>query len=188
MGGFYLNKVVSFFINQYRLKSTKGYFDLLFNLVYIKNLSNMALKRIQKELTDLNKDPPAQCSAGPVGDDLFHWQATIMGPGDSPYQGGVFFLNIHFPTDYPFKPPRVSFTTRIYHPNINSNGSICLDILRAQWSPALTVSKVLLSICSLLTDPNPDDPLVPDIAKMFKQDRTKYNAYATEWTKKYAQN
>lgn len=61
--------------------------------------------------------------------------------GDSPYSGGVFFLDIHFPTDYPFKPPKVNFTTRIYHPNINSNGSICLDILRDQWSPALTISK-----------------------------------------------
>ncbi|XP_019475880.1 ubiquitin-conjugating enzyme E2 D2-like isoform X2 [Meleagris gallopavo] len=94
-----------------------------------------------KELNDLARDPPAQCSAGPVGDDMFHWQATIMGPNDSPYQGGVFFLTIHFPTDYPFKPPKVAFTTRIYHPNINSNGSICLDILRSQWSPALTISK-----------------------------------------------
>ncbi|XP_055290282.1 ubiquitin-conjugating enzyme E2 D3 isoform X3 [Moschus berezovskii] len=101
----------------------------------------MALKRINKELSDLARDPPAQCSAGPVGDDMFHWQATIMGPNDSPYQGGVFFLTIHFPTDYPFKPPKVAFTTRIYHPNINSNGSICLDILRSQWSPALTISK-----------------------------------------------
>ncbi|KAG3278197.1 ubiquitin-conjugating enzyme E2 D4 isoform X1 [Ictidomys tridecemlineatus] len=134
----------------------------------------MALKRIQKELTDLQRDPPAQCSAGPVGDDLFHWQATIMGPNDSPYQGGVFFLTIHFPTDYPFKPPKVAFTTKIYHPNINSNGSICLDILRSQWSPALTVSKVLLSICSLLCDPNPDDPLVPEIAHTYKADREKY--------------
>uniref|UniRef100_A0A8C3BZF0 E2 ubiquitin-conjugating enzyme n=1 Tax=Cairina moschata TaxID=8855 RepID=A0A8C3BZF0_CAIMO len=97
--------------------------------------------RLEKELNDLARDPPAQCSAGPVGDDMFHWQATIMGPNDSPYQGGVFFLTIHFPTDYPFKPPKVAFTTRIYHPNINSNGSICLDILRSQWSPALTISK-----------------------------------------------
>lgn len=146
----------------------------------------MALKRIKKELEDLKKDPPAQCSAGPVGDDLFHWQATIMGPPDSSYQGGVFFLTIHFPTDYPFKPPKVAFTTRIYHPNINSNGSICLDILRSQWSPALTISKVLLSICSLLCDPNPDDPLVPEIARIYKNDREKYHELAREWTRKYA--
>jgi ubiquitin-conjugating enzyme E2 D/E len=146
----------------------------------------MALKRINKELTDLGRDPPSSCSAGPQGDDLFQWQATIMGPGDSPYTGGVFFLQIQFPTDYPFKPPKVHFTTRIYHPNINANGSICLDILRDQWSPALTISKVLLSICSMLTDPNPDDPLVPEIAHVYKTDRAKYEQTAREWTRKYA--
>merc|ERR1712178_511736 len=123
---------------------------------------------------------------GPVGDDMFDWQATIMGPPDSPYQGGVFFLNINFPSDYPFKPPKVHFTTRIYHCNINSNGGICLDILKDQWSPALTISKVLLSICSLLTDPNPDDPLVPDIAQMLKTNRSEYEKMARLWTEKYA--
>ena len=128
----------------------------------------------------------AGCSAGPVGDDIYHWQATIMGPQDSPYQGGVFFLSIQFPTDYPFKPPRCTFTTRIYHPNINSNGSICLDILQKQWSPALTVAKVLLSICSMFDEPNPDDPLVPEIARLYKMDKKKYNSYAREWTRKYA--
>eukprot|EP00695_Tsukubamonas_globosa_P000739 TRINITY_DN164_c0_g1_i1.p1 TRINITY_DN164_c0_g1~~TRINITY_DN164_c0_g1_i1.p1 ORF type:complete len:148 (-),score=17.54 TRINITY_DN164_c0_g1_i1:92-535(-) len=146
----------------------------------------MALKRITKELQDLQKDPPSNCSAGPVGSELFHWQATIMGPPDSPYAGGLFFLNIQFPTDYPFKSPKCQFTTKIYHPNINSNGSICLDILKDQWSPALTISKVLLSICSLLTDPNPDDPLVPDIAHVYKTDRARYEATAREWTRKFA--
>ena len=146
----------------------------------------MALKRITKELAELAKDPPANCSAGPIDDDMYHWQATIVGPSDSPYQGGLFFLNIHFPVDYPFKPPKVTFITKIYHPNINSNGGICLDILKDQWSPALTISKVLLSISSLLTDPNPDDPLVPDIANLFKTDRNKYNNNAKEWTRKFA--
>eukprot|EP00164_Ancoracysta_twista_P000706 GFYU01000931.1.p1 GENE.GFYU01000931.1~~GFYU01000931.1.p1 ORF type:complete len:149 (-),score=41.25 GFYU01000931.1:466-912(-) len=146
----------------------------------------MALKRITKELKDLQKDPPSHCSAGPDGDDLFRWKGTIMGPPDSPYQSGVFNLNIHFPADYPFKPPKISFATKIYHPNVNSNGGICLDILRDQWSPALTISKVLLSICSLLTDPNPDDPLVPEIAQTYKQDKAKFERTAKEWTTKYA--
>ncbi|VDM42782.1 unnamed protein product [Toxocara canis] len=146
----------------------------------------MALKRIQKEMQEISHDPPAQCSAGPVNDDFFCWQATIMGPPDSPYQGGVFFLKVHFPNDYPFKAPKVIFTTRIYHPNIDANGNICLDILRSKWSPALTTSKLLLSICSLLCDPNPDDPLVPEIARVYKADRKRYNQTAREWTQKYA--
>ncbi|KAK7353313.1 hypothetical protein VNO80_18758 [Phaseolus coccineus] len=146
----------------------------------------MASKRILKELKDLQKDPPTSCSAGPVAEDMFHWQATIMGPPDSPYAGGVFLVTIHFPPDYPFKPPKVAFRTKVFHPNINSNGSICLDILKEQWSPALTISKVLLSICSLLTDPNPDDPLVPEIAHMYKTDRNKYESTARSWTQKYA--
>ncbi|CAB4431304.1 unnamed protein product [Rhizophagus irregularis] len=124
----------------------------------------MALKKINKELHDLGRDLPSCCSAGPIGDDLFYWQATIMGPFDSPYSGGVFYLSIRFPTDYPFKPPQVKFTTRVYHPNINSSGTICLDILRDQWSPAISISSVLLSIYCMLIDPNPDDPSVPEIA------------------------
>lgn len=146
----------------------------------------MALKRIQKELLDLVHDPPTHCSAGPVGEDLFHWQATIMGPEDSPYQRGVFFLVIHFPMDYPFKPPKIAFTTRIYHPNINRKGSICLDILGSEWSPALTISQVLLSVCALLCDPNLEDPLVPEIAKVYRTDKTKYERLAREWTEKFA--
>jgi ubiquitin-conjugating enzyme E2 D/E len=146
----------------------------------------MALKRIQRELQELGRDPPANCSAGPVGEDLFHWQATIMGPDESPYSGGVFFLDIHFPNDYPFKPPKVTFLTRIYHCNINGNGGICLDILKDQWSPALTISKVLLSVCSLLTDPNPGDPLVPEIANILKTNVPQHDATARDWTAKYA--
>ncbi|XP_059106738.1 ubiquitin-conjugating enzyme E2 D2-like [Peromyscus eremicus] len=150
------------------------------------SLEAMALKRIHKEFLAMSQDPPAQCSAGPVAENMFHWQATIMGPDDSPYQGGVFFLTIHFPTNYPFKPPKISFITKIYHPNISKNGSICLDILDSQWSPALTISKVLLSICSLLCDPNPDDPLVPEIARVYLKDFKEYDKLAREWTKRYA--
>ena len=145
-----------------------------------------AAKRIQKELAEISLEPPTNCSAGPKGDNLYEWVSSIMGPAGSPYAGGVFFLDIHFPSDYPFKPPKVTFRTRIYHCNVNSSGQICLDILKEQWSPALTISKVLLSICSLLTDPNPDDPLVPEIAQIFKTDPARYDELAKEWTRKYA--
>jgi len=146
----------------------------------------MSTRRIQKEYQDLAKDAPDNCSAGPRGDNMFIWDGTIVGPSDSPYVGGIFNLEIHFPSDYPFKPPKVIFTTKIYHPNINANGGICLDILKDQWSPALTISKTLLSICSLLTDPNPKDPLVPEIADLYIRDRETYNYKAREWTQKYA--
>ena len=146
----------------------------------------MAAQRISKELKNLIADPPSNCSAGPVGDDMFHWQATLMGPKDSPYENGVFFLDINFPTDYPYKPPRVTFATKIYHPNINSSGGICLDILKDQWSPALTISKVLISICSLLDDPNPDDPLVPSIAELYKRDKAEYFLKAKTYTLQFA--
>ncbi|UZO10078.1 uncharacterized protein OCT59_001676 [Rhizophagus irregularis] len=144
------------------------------------------IKRINKELYDLGRDPPLYCSAGPIGDDLFHWQATIIGPPDSPYSGGVFFLAIHFPTDYPFKPPKINFTTRIYHPNINSDGNIGLNILKDCWSPALTISRVLLSIHSFVINPDTDNPLVPEIAHVYKTDSTRYEATAHEWACKYA--
>ena len=143
-------------------------------------------KRIQKELKELGEDPPANCSAGPSGDDIYNWDATIMGPEGSVYGGGVFQLSIIFPGNYPFKAPKIKFVTRIYHPNINSAGGICLDVLKDQWSPALTISKILLSICSMLDDPNPDDPLVPDIADQYRNNRVIYDMTAREWTQKFA--
>lgn len=143
----------------------------------------MATKRLNKELKNFKKDPPANCSAGLVNNDIKHWSAQIIGPSDSPYENGVFNLDIHFGDDYPYKPPKVYFKTKIYHPNISiNNGSICLDILKDNWSPALTVSKVLISICSLLTDPNPDDPLEPEIASIYKKSKDVYEANAKEFT------
>ena len=112
-----------------------------------------------------------------------------MGPGDSPYAGGVFFLNITFSTDYPFKPPKFRFTTKIFHPNIcNHCGELCygLDILKDQWSPALSISKVFLSINSLLANPNPDNPIFVEAGGLYIRDRAKFEETAREWTKKYA--
>jgi ubiquitin-conjugating enzyme E2 D/E len=146
----------------------------------------MTLRRLKKELDELNLSPPTNCSAGPIDEDMFKWQATIMGPEGSPYHGGVFFLTIDFPQDYPFKSPRIVFKTPIYHCNINSNGSICLDILKDKWSPALTISKVLLSICSLMDDPNPNDPLMPEIADLLVKNKPLHDETARMACMKYA--
>ena len=150
-------------------------------------MENSTTLRIKRELELLKNNPPSNCSAGPIDEDVFHWEATIMGPVETPYEGGIFKLEINFPSEYPFKPPKVKFLTAIYHPNINSSGGICLDILKDQWSPALTISKVLLSICSLLNDPNPSDPLVPEIADQYMNDREAYNNHARQWVVIYAQ-
>lgn len=147
----------------------------------------MSVRRIQKELEDLRTNPIDVCSAGPIKEeDLFAWEATLLGPKDSPYEGGLFSLAIDFPVNYPFKPPRVVFKTKVFHPNINAQGGICLDILKDQWSPALSVAKVLLSISSLLTDANPKDPLVPEIARLYVENRMEFDRTAREWTQRYA--
>ncbi|XP_045746258.1 ubiquitin-conjugating enzyme E2 E3-like [Mirounga angustirostris] len=143
-------------------------------------------KRIQKELAEITLDPPPNCSAGPKGGNIYEWRTTLLGPPGSVYEGGVFFLDITFSSDYPFKPPKVIFRTRIYHCNINSQGVICLDILKDNWSPAWTISKVLLSICSLLTDCNPADPLVGSIAIQYLTNRAEHDRIARQWTKRYA--
>ena len=97
------------------------------------------IKRIQNELRGFVDDPPAGCAAGPIDGDLYHWTATIQGPTNTLYESGKFVLDIRFPQDYPFRPPACSFTTRILHPNISTKGEICLDTLKDNWSPILSI-------------------------------------------------
>lgn len=144
------------------------------------------IRRLNHEVSEMTSCPPENCSAGPVGDDLRKWEATIIGPKGSPFENGVFKLKISIPANYPFAPPEVKFETPVYHPNINRGGAICLDILKDQWAPSLSISKVLLSICSLLTDPNPNDPLDPEVARIYKENKLKYEVTARQWTEQYA--
>jgi ubiquitin-conjugating enzyme E2 D/E len=146
-----------------------------------------AVSRITKELKDIKNKPPVGISVGEKKDNLYEWDAAIIGPSETPYDGAVFCLKIIFPKNYPFAAPKVSFVTPIYHCNVYK-GNICLDILKDSWSPALTIEKVLLSISSLLAEPNPRDPLSPDIARLLIDNKLEHDRRAREFTIKYAIN
>jgi ubiquitin-conjugating enzyme E2 D len=150
----------------------------------------MALSRVERELRQLQRDPPTNCCGGPISEsDLFRWKATIIGPEDSPYAGGLFALDITFPSDYPFKPPKLQFTTKIYHPNIGiTTGGVSLDILIDQWTPAHTISSVLLSTFALLILPDGDNPICTQdyIGVQYNKDRKTFNQTALEWTREHA--
>lgn len=147
---------------------------------------DIALKRIVRELQDFSKDPPANCSAGPKADDLFQWYATLMGPSGSPYEEGIYSLSVRFPPDYPGSPPVVTFDTPVWHPNIGKEGEVGLDILGENWSPALTLAKVMLSISSLLAEPDARDALREDVARELLGNRMAFDRKAREWKRRFA--
>eukprot|EP00456_Euglypha_rotunda_P092825 TRINITY_DN9786_c0_g1_i5.p1 TRINITY_DN9786_c0_g1~~TRINITY_DN9786_c0_g1_i5.p1 ORF type:complete len:176 (-),score=20.22 TRINITY_DN9786_c0_g1_i5:75-566(-) len=143
-------------------------------------------KRIAKETEKMIKSPIPGISAIPKKDNPRHFDITLTGPKESCFADGVFRLEMFLPENYPMEPPKVHFLTKIYHPNVDRVGRICLDILKDKWSPALQIPKVCLSIQLLLETPNPDDPLDTNIAAHWKKDLTGAKKTATEWTKKFA--
>ena len=119
----------------------------------------MAMLRLASDKKALEVDAPSGVSASPSSEDnLFQWNATVIGPDESPWEGGIYTLRLQFPDQYPDKPPRVRFITEMFHPNIFADGSLCLDIIQDKWKPIYTVASILSSVQSLLCDPNTDSP------------------------------
>lgn len=143
-------------------------------------------RRIMKETARLNSEPVAGITATPDEQNARYFHVTIDGPKESPFENGTFKLELYLPEDYPMAAPKVRFMTKIYHPNIDKLGRICLDILKDKWSPALQIRTVLLSIQALLSAPNPDDPLANDVAEKWKANEEQAIETARAWTRLYA--
>ncbi|GLH15758.1 Ubiquitin-conjugating enzyme E2-17 kDa [Gryllus bimaculatus] len=131
-------------------------------------------KRVLKDLQKLEEEPPAGVSAAPNEHNVMEWNAIIIGPGDTPFEDGIFRLTLKFTELYPNEPPKVRFLSEIFHPNVYCDGSICLDVLGEHWSPAYDATTILLSIQSLLGDPNPNSPANYEAATLFIENIKEY--------------
>ncbi|ODV96947.1 hypothetical protein PACTADRAFT_32446 [Pachysolen tannophilus NRRL Y-2460] len=157
-----------------------------------------AQRRLLKEYQQLAKDPPEGIVAAPISeDDLFVWECLLEGPPETPYENGVFQAILNFPKDYPLSPPTLKFNPPILHPNIYSNGTVCISILHApgddplhyeraeeRWSPVQSVEKILLSVISMLAEPNPESGANIDACKLWREDRETYNKLVKEQVKR----
>eukprot|EP00420_Gonyaulax_spinifera_P017254 CAMPEP_0197893874 /NCGR_PEP_ID=MMETSP1439-20131203/33689_1 /TAXON_ID=66791 /ORGANISM="Gonyaulax spinifera, Strain CCMP409" /LENGTH=168 /DNA_ID=CAMNT_0043514173 /DNA_START=63 /DNA_END=569 /DNA_ORIENTATION=+ len=144
-------------------------------------MTSPAHRRLLRDFKKLTADGPEGISAAPVGDDLFKWTAIVLGPVGTPWEGGVWKLDMTFPAEYPEKPPQVRFRSEVFHPNVFPDGQICLDLLRSQgWSPSYDVGAILVAIQSLLADPDthvsPEGGANPDAEALYVRDRRQYNA------------
>lgn len=144
------------------------------------------LRRITRDVMGVVTGKEKFMTARFIDDDLRLVRATIEGPPQSPYRGGIFHLVVTHPENYPARPMVVRFLTKIYHPNINSEGRVCIDTLECCWSPVHSLQSVLVSIISMISEPGVEDPLVPEIAATYIQDREQYDKNAMAYTQKYA--
>ncbi|CAG8514831.1 14808_t:CDS:2 [Funneliformis mosseae] len=152
--------------------------------------SNQLLPRMKRELEILECDPPPGIVCYPIDDSLLHFCSQIKGPKDTPYEDGLFKVDVQIPSRYPMEPPKMQFITPIYHPNVDDAGRICLDILKmppnGSWKPSLNISTTLTSLSILMADPNPDDPLLVEIASEFKENKSLFIQKARQATLQHA--
>ena len=143
-----------------------------------------ASKRLMKDLMKLKKDPPPGIAGSPREGDLFFWDCLITGVDETIWEDAILKLTLDFPPDYPAHPPYAKFVSNVFHPNVFASGEICIDILRKNWSPAYDVSSILLSIQSLLTDPNPAANANPDACKLYTTNKAEYDRRVCECVEK----
>ncbi|KAE8720160.1 Ubiquitin-conjugating enzyme E2 27 [Hibiscus syriacus] len=144
--------------------------------------------RVQKELQECGREKDSSgIRVSPKSDNLARLTGIIPGPLGTPYEGGSFEIDITLPDGYPFEPPKMKFVTKVWHPNISSqSGAICLDILKDQWSPALTLKTALLSVQALLSAPEPDDPQDAVVAQQYLREYQTFVGTARYWTESFA--
>ncbi|XP_071477596.1 ubiquitin-conjugating enzyme E2 G2-like [Diadema antillarum] len=161
-------------------------------------MAGSALKRLMAEYKQLTINPPEGIIAGPVNEEnFFEWEALITGPEETCFAGGVFLTELKFPPDYPLNPPKMRFKTEMFHPNIYADGRVCISILHApgddpmgyessaeRWSPVQSVEKILLSVVSMLAEPNDESGANVDASKMWREDRQKFYQISRELVKK----
>ena len=142
-------------------------------------------KRLQKELLEFQKKPIEGVTASLVEDNIYNWELKIAGPAGSPYEGGVFVLSLQFLQEYPCKSPYVAFKTKIYHPNVHVDGSICLMCM-AKWTPTMKVSKIVAEVLEVLARPNAEHAVTPEIGSAYNNNRAAFEDQARKWTAQYA--
>ena len=145
-------------------------------------------KILSKQLRDLQMDPHSGFSAGLFDDNIFKWRVTIMGPPNTPYEGGAFTASLEFPEDYPQNPPKMKFLCPMFHPNIKNSGEVCISILHPpgkdkydyedqseRWLPIHSVESILISVVSMLSDPNCESAMNLEASKLLKNNQKDYN-------------
>lgn len=147
-----------------------------------------ATRRLQKELQDLRNAGLKAFRDIQVDDaNILLWQGLLV-PDSAPFNKGAFKIEIQFPAEYPFKPPKLVFKTKIYHPNVDEKGQICLPIVSVEnWKPATKTEQVIQALVNLVNEPEPDHPLRGDLAEEYTRDKKKFFKNAEEFTKKHGE-
>eukprot|EP00658_Telonema_sp_P-2_P005305 TRINITY_DN1198_c0_g1_i5.p1 TRINITY_DN1198_c0_g1~~TRINITY_DN1198_c0_g1_i5.p1 ORF type:complete len:148 (+),score=29.20 TRINITY_DN1198_c0_g1_i5:184-627(+) len=137
-----------------------------------------SVRRATKEFKEVAKNCSDFAEVEHDGDNALAWNVCLNGPAGTAYEGGKFQLKFNFPADYPFKPPSVSFAipTQIFHPNVDEQGAICLDLLKTKYSPACSMTQVLNAIHTIMEAPSTEAPLNQEAGALFDNDREKFNA------------